>query len=65
MGEIHDLCCDAQRCPCCGGQFISCDCDIQIIDTEKNEKMDFDKSMYYKILGKNYKLKNKTEDEME
>ena len=25
-GELHELGCDFERCPCCGHQLISCDC---------------------------------------
>lgn len=26
-GQYHHVGCDMERCPNCGGQFISCDCD--------------------------------------
>ena len=26
-GNYHHLGCDIERCPCCKGQLISCDCD--------------------------------------
>ncbi len=55
MGQIHLLRCDAERCPNCGLQFISCDCDVIVVDNQGN-KSKFDKSLYYKVLGKDYKL---------
>lgn len=27
-GELHHMGCDMEVCPGCGGQFISCDCEI-------------------------------------
>jgi hypothetical protein len=27
-GEPHHMGCDMEECPSCGGQFISCDCNI-------------------------------------
>lgn len=30
FGEMHHWGCDAERCPVCGGQLISCDCGIRI-----------------------------------
>ena len=28
LGHYHHVGCDAERCPVCGRQLISCDCDI-------------------------------------
>jgi hypothetical protein len=30
-GEIHELGCDMERCPFCGGQLISCDCRYKLL----------------------------------
>lgn len=32
MGELHHWGCDCERCPACGGQLISCDCDDVYIE---------------------------------
>jgi len=38
VGEQHLDGCDAERCPACGGQFISCDCDIKIYEVNDDLK---------------------------
>jgi hypothetical protein len=69
-GEIHMAECDAQRCPACGMQFITCNCDVIVHDTETNRKKFLDKSKYY-LFMENYekymevqKIKKNFEDEM-
>ena len=36
-GQVHDWGCDAEDCPRCGGQLLSCDC-LQDADTAPEEK---------------------------
>ena len=38
-GELHVPGCDAERCPCCGGQVISCEC---AYDGDEDEDEDED-----------------------
>lgn len=39
--EQHKYGCDAERCPCCSGQLISCGCDIKVFEFEDKYKNDF------------------------
>ncbi len=38
VGEQHLDGCDIERCPRCGGQFISCDCGVKYMITDENKK---------------------------
>jgi hypothetical protein len=33
-GEIHEMGCDTERCPVCGGQFISCECEDAVVNKQ-------------------------------
>ncbi|MBR4981979.1 MAG: hypothetical protein IKY94_05415 [Lachnospiraceae bacterium] len=34
IGHYHHINCDAETCPVCGEQLISCDCDIEFIENK-------------------------------
>ena len=36
-GELHELFCTKERCPCCGGQLASCNCIVKVLDLSDEE----------------------------
>lgn len=74
VGEQHLECCDVERCPRCGLQFISCDCGIKYNlkgDYVKHlqeyiEQQKIDNILYRKeievLMKKQEEEKKKTED---
>jgi hypothetical protein len=44
IGELHALTCGIERCPCCGGQSVSCSCngsedapDVEVEDEDSDD----------------------------
>ena len=41
-GELHDLFCTKERCPFCGGQLVTCQCNRTVLDLSHEKRTALD-----------------------
>lgn len=54
FGEQHSDGCDAERCPACGGQLISCGCNVKVYEIDNKLKKQLLEKIEHELKNINY-----------